>query len=224
MRANPQHSPNNLGSVPVALSPVRSLGIAVAGASCSGKTTLAQAVADELGATLLRIDDYYRALDHLTYAERCDVNFDHPDAIDENQLVLDLRRLLAGQSILGPRYDFTRHTRASEGRVIEPTEVVIVEGLFALAYPEVVSLCETRVFVHASEEICMARRLERDTTERGRTPGEVISRFHGHVAPMYREHVSPTQAMANVHVSGERALGESLDAVLSAVRATPALR
>src|SRR5689334_12499706 len=110
--------------------------------SGSGKTTLAEAVAEELGAALLRTDDYYRPLDHLTYEERCEINFDHPDAVDGARMADHLRLLLQGQGIEVPDYDFTRHTRGDHVRRIEPNEYVVVEGIFALAYEEVVQLCD----------------------------------------------------------------------------------
>ncbi|RYG15448.1 uridine kinase, partial [bacterium] len=155
--------------------------IAVAGMSGSGKTTLAEAVAEELGASLLRTDDYYRPLDYLTYEERCEVNFDHPDSVDGELMANHLRLLLRGETAEVPDYDFTRHTWSGRVRRVEASEYVVVEGIFALSYEEVIRLCEVRAFVDAQEETCLQRRIARDVTERGRTPGEVVSRFEGHV-------------------------------------------
>lgn len=191
--------------------------IAVAGMSGSGKTTLAEAVADELGAALLRTDDYYRPLDHLTYDQRCEINFDHPDSVDGARMARDLRQLLEGQAIEVADYDFTRHTCGELVRRIEPSEYVVVEGIFALAYEEVVRLCDVRAFVDAEESTCLQRRIARDVTERGRTPGEVISRFEGHVAPMFRRHVLPARNLANVIVSGEEDPGAGKAMVLAAL-------
>lgn len=191
--------------------------IAVAGMSGSGKTTLAEAVAEELGAALLRTDDYYRPLDHLTYEERCEVNFDHPDSVDGAGMASDLRQLLAGSAIEVADYDFTRHTRSDRGRRIEPSGFVVVEGIFALAYEEVVRLCDVRAFVDADESTCLQRRIARDVTERGRTPGEVVSRFEGHVAPMFRRHVLPARSLANVIVSGESDPKAGIKMVLAAL-------
>lgn len=187
--------------------------------SGSGKTTLAETVAHELGAGLLRTDDYYRPLDGLTYEERCEVNFDHPDSVDGERMAGQLRQLLRGETIEVPEYDFTRHTWGRRIQKIGPTDVVVVEGIFALAYPEIVALCDVRVFVDADESICLQRRIERDVAERGRTPGEVVSRFEGHVAPMFRRHVLPGRAHANVIVSGESDPARGIAAVLAAVPA-----
>lgn len=196
---------------------MRRCAIAVAGMSGSGKTTLAEGVAGALGAGLLRTDDYYRPLDRLTYEERCEVNFDHPDAVDGEFLAHQLRLLLAGEAVEAPEYDFTRHTRGRGARRIEATGFVVVEGIFALAYPEVAALCAVRAFVDADDSVCLQRRLARDVAERGRTPGEVISRFEGHVAPMFRRHVLPSRARANVVVCGESDPRGGVEAVLRAV-------
>ena len=185
--------------------------------SGSGKTTLAETVARELGAGLLRTDDYYRPLDALTYEERCEVNFDHPDSVDGERLADHVEALLGGRAVEVPRYDFARHTRARESRWVEPGEFVVVEGIFALAYTRVAALCDVRVFVDADEGTCLQRRLARDVAERGRTPGEVVSRFTGHVAPMFRRHVLPGRVWATVRVSGEADPRGGVDAVLREV-------
>ncbi len=190
--------------------------------SGSGKTTLAEGVARALGAGLLRTDDYYRPLDDLSYEERCEFNFDHPDSVDDALLARQLRLLLAGESVDVPEYDFTRHTRGLGSRRVGATEFVVVEGIFALAYAEVANLCDVRAFVDADDSVCLQRRIERDVMERGRTPGEVVSRFEGHVAPMFRRHVLPSRAWANVVVCGEADPQGGVAAVLAAlVRKSP---
>lgn len=185
--------------------------------SGSGKTTLAEGLALRLGAALLRTDDYYRPYDALTYEERCEVNFDHPDSVDGLLLTQDLRNLLAGKTIETAPYDFTRHTRGPFTRRVEATDFIVVEGIFALAFPDVTDLCEVRVFVDADESTCLQRRMVRDVTERGRTPGEVVSRFEGHVAPMFRHHILPHRRWANVFIDGtsdpERGMAEVLAAL-----------
>lgn len=196
---------------------MNAVGIAIAGGSCSGKTTLACSLSQQLDATLVRLDDYYRALDHLTYDERCEINFDHPDTIDSDRLVRDVAALLRGETIDAPRYDFTRHTLFSETVRIEPKRVVIVEGLFTLCYPALAEMCALRVFVEAPEEVCLERRLARDVCERGRTPEEVVGRFNSHVAPMYRAHVLPSGERANIRVCGVSPIEEGRDGVLARI-------
>ena len=198
---------------------MQTVGIAIAGGSCSGKTTLACALAQQLNATLVRIDDYYRPLDHLTYDERCAINFDHPDSIDSDRLVLDVAAVLRGETVDAPRYDFTRHTLFAETERVVPAPIVIVEGLFTLCYPALAEMCAIRVFVDAPEEVCLERRLARDVCERGRTPEEVLGRFHSHVAPMYRAHVLPSGERATLRVCGLSPIELGRDGVLQALEA-----
>lgn len=181
---------------------VERIAIAIAGGTASGKTTLARALADRLDSTTIRTDDFYRPLDHLTYEQRCLINFDDPEAIDHEMMADQTERLLEGGIVEVPRYDFTRHTRWPDTQTVAPSPFLIVEGLFALCYPKLRSLCALRVFVDTPEEVCLQRRLARDVVERGRTPEEVVERFTGHVAPMFRIHVAPCQCFANVVVSG----------------------
>lgn len=197
------------------------IAIAVAGASCSGKTTLAKSLANVLNATLIRIDDYYRPLDHLSYEERCELNFDEPEAIDHALLVEHIRQMLSGATVEAPVYDFTRHTRSESTQTIVPTSVIVIEGLFALCYPELVDLCQVRIYVDAPDDVCLDRRILRDTLERGRTEDEVTHRFYSHVAPMFRQHGEPSRAYATVCVSGERPVAASLQDVLSVMSALP---
>lgn len=176
--------------------------IAVAGASGSGKTTLAEALAAELDATLVRIDDYYHAFEAMTFEERCAVNFDHPDSVDDALLVRHVRALLAGETVDAPRYDFARFTRCAASETVAPGRCLVVEGIFALAFPALRTLCETRVFVDTPENVCLDRRIARDVHERGRTPDEVVHRFRNHVWPMYRTHVLPHRPRATQTVAG----------------------
>lgn len=179
------------------------IAIAIAGGTASGKTTLARAIADRLDCTILKTDDFYKPLDHLSYEQRCAVNFDEPNAIDHELLTTCCTRLLAGKIVEAPIYDFTRHTRFHETQTIAPRPFLVVEGLFALCYPELRDLCNLKVFVDTPEEICLRRRLARDVAERGRTPAEVVERFTGHVAPMFRQHVWPLQHHADITIPGD---------------------
>lgn len=189
---------------------MQGLVIGVAGASGSGKTTLAEALGTALNAPVIRIDDYYRPLCHISYEERCEINFDHPNTIDHELLVDNIRQLSQGVATETPLYDFTRHTRFAQGRTIEPNRFIIVEGIFTFCYPELVDLCSVKIFVEAPDDICLDRRMKRDVCERGRTQEEVLARFNDHVWPMYLEHIQPTRRHANVEVSGLKPVEEGL--------------
>jgi uridine kinase len=180
--------------------PHRPLIIAVVGGTGSGKTTVARAIHDSLGggAVLLDQDAYYRDLAHLTLDERRQVNFDHPDSIDTELLIRHLEALAAGEAIEKPTYDFDAHTRAAQRERVEPSEVIIVEGILLLTDPRLRELFDIRIFVDVGDDVRFIRRLLRDTRERGRTMDNVIQQYLSTVRPMHLEFVEPSKRHADV--------------------------
>lgn len=191
--------------------------IGIGGGTGSGKSTIASAMAEKLGATIIRIDDYYHPLDHLTFEEREKVNFDAPESIDHQLLLDHLRQLLSGVAVDKPNYDFTRHTRFVFGEQVQPNSVIIVEGLFALHWPEINDLYQTSIFVETPRDVRFSRRLKRDTEERGRDEQEVTMRFNSHVNPMHEIYVQPTSLKADLVVYGDREFHFTLDSAMSHV-------
>jgi len=191
--------------------------IGIAGGTGSGKTTIANALAERLDAAVLRVDDYYRPFDHLTFEEREQINFDAPESIDHILLMEHLHQLMNGQQIEKPHYDFSRHTRAVFGDVVHPKPVIVVEGLFALHWAEINALYQTSIFVETPKETRFARRLKRDIEERGRDEADVTFRFHSHVNPMHEIYVQPTSLRADLVVYGHYEFELTLNDALSHV-------
>lgn len=192
--------------------------IGIAGASCSGKTELARQLAARLDAPVVSIDSYYRELSHLSLEERALVNFDEPAAIDEPLFISHMQALARGEEVLCPTYDFATHSRTSEVTRIPAANFIIVEGLFALHWPEVRALLGTRVYVDTPDEVCFERRLARDTRERGRTEESVRRQYAATVRPMAELHVWPTRRFADIIVSGQSPLDQTSGAVLAHIR------
>lgn len=188
--------------------------IGVAGPSCAGKSELARALSFRLSAPIISLDSYYIDLAHLPLVQRQRTNFDIPESLDKDLLVRQLRQLLAGETILVPVYDFTRHVRSGAIHPVRPHEFVIIEGLFALYWEEVRALLTTRVFVHADHDTCFKRRLERDVRERGRTPESVREQYETTVRPMADAYILPTCHSAEILLSGTDPVEESVAAVM----------
>lgn len=179
--------------------------VAVIGASGSGKTRLVKTlVSSSARFTVLRVDDYYRVLDHLDFASRDRVNFDHPDAIEFERLAVDLTALRAGKAIAAPIYDFSRHTRASATRTVNSADIIVLEGVLAMADLATRALVDYLVFVNSSLDICLARRIARDAAERGRSEVSVIDFWESRAMPMFEQFVAPWREEADLVVSGER--------------------
>lgn len=178
----------------------RPLIIGVVGGSGSGKTTVARALLDSSGvmAAFLDQDAYYRALDHLAMDERRQVNFDHPDSLDNDLLVQHLEALAQGQAIDKPSYDFAAHTRAPSTVRVEPAPIVIVDGILLFTEPRLRALFDIKVFVDVADDIRFIRRMLRDVAERGRTVEDVVRQYLGTVRPMHLEFVEPSKRWADV--------------------------
>lgn len=192
--------------------------IAVGGPSCAGKTELAKALARELRCSILALDNYYRDLRVLALSERARINFDDPQALDHELLIAQLRALSRREKVQPPLYDFTTHTRVPRGETFCPGDFLIVEGLFALYWQELRELARTKVFVDAPDDLCLRRRQARDVVERGRTRESVIAQFKTTVQPMAALHIRPTFTYADLVISGEQPLSQSVNVVLKHVR------
>ena len=180
--------------------------IAFVGASGSGKTRLVEALMMADGSrcpAVMRVDDYYRDLSHLDFASRETINFDHPDAIEFNRLAADLGQLKSGVSVHAPVYDFTQHTRSNVTQIIESAELVILEGVLAMAEVATRALIDRLVFVDTPLDTCLSRRITRDAHERGRTEASVRDFWETRAAPMYEHHVRPWQAQADLTLRGD---------------------
>lgn len=175
--------------------------IGVAGGTGSGKSTLCRRLLSDVGAEralLLRHDDYYHDLAHLPDDRRVQTNFDHPAALDSGLLVDHLHQLSRGQSIDVPQYDFASHTRRAESRRVEPKPLILLDGVFILAEPELRQRCRLKIFVQAHAKIRFQRRLRRDVAQRARTPESVIRQWKQTVWPMHQQHVEPSKQHADV--------------------------
>jgi uridine kinase len=198
---------------------VKPLVIGIAGCSGSGKTTLARELATQLEATLFPLDLYYRDLSQFPLDTRHKLNFDHPDSLESELIIEHVRGLAEGRAIERPVYDFKTHSRV-EGAFenIVPARVVIVEGILALHYAELIPCYGFSIYVNAPDEVCLARRIHRDVRERGRTEESVREQFWATAQPMAEMYVVPSAVRASVTVEGTDALDWSVEQVLQRLR------
>jgi uridine kinase len=192
--------------------------IAIAGCSGSGKTTLAAELAVQLDATIFPLDLYYRDLSQFPLDTRHKRNFDHPDSLESELIIEHVRKLADGESIERPVYDFKTHSRTDRFDHITPRSVVIVEGILALHYPELLPFYTLSIYVDAPHELCLKRRIARDVRERGRTEESVREQFWATAHPMAVEYVLPSAACATLTVNGTESIDWSVEQVLSTLR------
>jgi uridine kinase len=194
--------------------------LAIAGCSGSGKTTLAAELARTLGGVHFHFDNYYRDLAHLPLADRARQNFDDPALIESPLLIDHVATLAKGMPIERPLYDFATFIRIpGETETFHPGPNVIVEGLFALYYAELLPLYQLRVYVDTPDDLCFERRLKRDVEERGRTAESVRRQYDATVRPASLAYVRPSAVHADLTVDGAGALDWKVERVLSEMRA-----
>ena len=195
--------------------------IGICGGTGSGKTTIARAIVDAVGArnvVLIEQDSYYRNLADLPLDERHQANFDHPDAIDSDMLVNHLKRLKQGQPIDMPIYDMVTHTRSDQVELIEPKPAVIVEGILIFAEPRVLDLLDCRIFVDTPDDVRLMRRLRRDVTERGRSFERTLEQYERTIRPMHFEFVEPSKRHADIIIPEGSNTGTTVEMLCSLVR------
>lgn len=174
--------------------------LGIAGGTGSGKTTIAQKVVEAVRPDVAMIDHdaYYRDQGHLPFEARAQVNFDHPDALDNELLAEHVRTLKRGQAIEKPVYDFKTHTRTEETVRVEPAPVIVVEGILTLAIAVLREVYDVKIFVDTAADIRLMRRIRRDLEQRGRTFSEVRRQYYETVRPMHLAFVEPSKRHADI--------------------------
>jgi uridine kinase len=186
--------------------------LGVAGCSGSGKTTLANEMARMLRGLRFHLDDYYLDLGHMPLEERRQQNFDDPSMIE-------VPLLARGDSIDRPMYDFGTYTRMP-GRTERVTSgpFLIVEGIFALHFAELLPLYQFSIYVDAPDALCFERRMKRDLDERGRSEESVRYQWENRVRPSSMTFVRPSAANADLVVDGSDALDWKVERVMAEMR------
>jgi uridine kinase len=195
--------------------------LGVAGGSGSGKTTVARSILDAVGRDRIAYiahDSYYRDVEWESTEQQALYNFDHPDAVETDLLVEHLEALKAGQAVEVPVYDFVTHRRTAETRRVEPSPVVLVEGILLFVSPPLRAQLDFKVFVDTESDLRLIRRIKRDLSERGRSLESVLDQYLRTVRPMQLEFAEPSMRWADVIVpeGGENRV--AVDMVIARVR------
>jgi uridine kinase len=194
--------------------------IGIAGGSGSGKTTVAQTILQRVGPdriSFLQHDSYYKDLSGLPAQQRAEVNFDHPNSLDNEMLIQHIIMLRDGQKVDVPIYDFSTHSRTDKTFTVQPRPVVLVEGILIFAEPELRRLFDVKIFVDTDSDVRFIRRLQRDIIERGRTTESVIKQYQSTVRPMHLEFVEPSKRYADVIIPEGGFNAAALDMVVARV-------
>ncbi|PWK05094.1 uridine kinase [Tumebacillus permanentifrigoris] len=175
--------------------------IGIAGGTGSGKTSVAREITRNISPEnilLIEQDNYYKDQSQLTMAQRVLTNYDHPNAFDNDLLLVHLNQLLDGQAIEKPIYNFAEHTRATITDRLEPKQVIILEGILVLEDERLRNLMDIKIFVDTDADVRIIRRVLRDIKERGRSIESVVEQYMGVVRPMHMQFIEPTKKYADL--------------------------
>ncbi len=195
--------------------------ILIGGGSASGKTYVLRKVLEKIPEdkiARISLDDYYKDLKELPIEERSKVNYDHPKAFDWKLINQQLKALKNGQAIEKPLYDFTTHSRSLLTEIVQPKDLIIIEGIMALVNKELRDLGDLKVFISASRERRLVRRIDRDMKERGRTYESIIEQYFSTVLPMYEEIIAPSQYYADLIINNDGYSTKSIDVLVSVLQ------
>ncbi|MBT1450417.1 uridine kinase [Glaciecola sp. XM2] len=179
--------------------------IAISGASGSGKSLFTQNLALKLQqqdkhVLVLQEDHYYKSQDHIPLEQRVSTNYDHPDAFEHDLLSAHLQLLRDGETVEYPAYCYKTHTRLQETQTISPAPIIIIEGIMLLTQIHLFDHFNVKVFVDTALDVCLMRRMLRDTQERGRSMVSVAAQYENTVKPMYHKFIEPSKTFADLIV------------------------
>ncbi len=195
--------------------------IAVAGGSASGKTTVVEKIVasfDKGDVTVIKHDDYYTDQTELPMEERVKMNYDHPFSLDNDLMFKHILKLLKGNNVEKPTYDFEQHNRSDKTEVISPTQIIILEGILIMEDERIRDLCDIKLFVEADDDLRFIRRLTRDMAERGRTMESVVKQYLTTVKPMHFAFVKPTKRYADVIIPNDKNHEVAVDLIITKIK------
>ena len=200
---------------------IKPLVIGIAGGSGSGKTSVTKSIYDVFknhSVVVIEQDFYYKDQSHLNFEERLQTNYDHPLAFDTELLISHLQTLLSREAVEKPIYDYTLHTRSSKSVLIEPKDVIILEGILVLEDVKLRELMDIKLFVDTDADLRIIRRILRDINERGRSIESVVDQYLTVVRPMHNQFIEPTKRYADIIIPEGGHNGVAIDLLVTKIK------
>lgn len=173
----------------------------VAGGTASGKTTVARNILEAVGASKVAYvphDAYYRDMSYLPLSERARLNYDHPESLETELLIEHIEKLLELQPVHIPVYDFTEHKRTEKTRLVDPSPIILIDGILIFTHERLRDLMDIKIYVDTDPDVRFIRRMERDMNERGRSLASIVNQYLDTVRVMHLEFVEPSKRYADV--------------------------
>lgn len=147
---------------------------------------------------MLQHDSYYRDLKHLSFEKRTQQNFDHPSSLETELLIRHIKALKEGYQVEVPIYDFSKHIRKEESRVVNPRKIILIDGILIFSEQELLEEMDIKLYVDTDDDIRLLRRIKRDIMERDRQLEDVLNQYKKFVRPMHLEFVEPSKRYADI--------------------------
>lgn len=194
--------------------------VGIAGGTGSGKTTVVRKITgvfEKDDVVVLPQDSYYKDNRHISLEQRQRINFDHPESLEFDLLVRHLKELKAGRDVQMPLYSYLTCLRSEETVHIQPTMVVVVEGILILADQALRDMFDIKVFVDADADDRLGRVIQRDIIERGRTVMQVLERYHETVKPSHLQFIEPSKRYADIIIPGGGENSVGIDVLITII-------
>ena len=197
--------------------------MAISGPTASGKSFFTNKLRESIEAlglstVTISTDEFYRDLSHISMKERSFVNYDLPHSIDNEEFFKTLSNLTEGKSVKIQVYDYTTHTRMNNFRTINPADLIIIEGIFSLSFPEINKLYDIKIFIDLDQDLRLIRRVKRDMIERGRTLESILHQYMTQVRPTQKDYVSNDQSIADLSLNGNQSYDNFISLLISAIK------
>ena len=177
--------------------------VGIAGGTGSGKTTVVNKIIKKLPketVVVIQQDSYYKDNSDIPLEKRQEINFDHPRSIEFKLLIEHIKQLRKGEPVKQPIYSYLTCTRAEETNIVEPKDIIIIEGILILTDPGLRNLMDIKVYVDADADDRLSRVIMRDIVERRRLVIKVLERYEKTVKPMHLQFIEPTKRYADIIV------------------------
>lgn len=194
--------------------------IGICGGSGSGKTTLLKRLSAtfmDKEPSIFSMDNYYHPIEKQMLDDKGYYNFDLPTALDENKLTEDLRKLASGEAIQVKEYHFNSPPGKNVLITIEPSELIIIEGLFLFHYKGVKELLDYSIFIEVDHAIQLDRRLYRDQESRGYTREGILYQWENHVMPCYENYLLPYKKDADFIYRNDSRADEDFEVLIDQI-------
>ncbi|RMG27805.1 MAG: uridine kinase [Bacteroidetes bacterium] len=192
--------------------------VGICGGSASGKTFLLKQLLSQLPqerVNLISQDNYYKQYEQQKKDEEGLVNFDHPESVDLDAFVRDVKTLIGGKPVSIQEYTFNNPASTARTLHYHPTDLLVLEGLFIFYHPELYKLIDLKIFVDADEHIRLTRRLRRDHSERGYSFDSILRDYSRFVAPMYEQYVAPAKKVCDLIIPNNKHMYKAIQVLVN---------